>query len=304
MVGVFVAGAAAPARRVRHDASPSRAGGAPDQPDHPDRRRRPNRHPPAPRAPRRLPRPQRHRDVLALGAGDRLVGRTRYDRDSALAALPVVGGGLDPNLESMVALAPDLVVSWFSQERPDTRKRPRCRRHRLAQPLAARTRAMPSGDRHAGAGAGLSAEADRLLARLRDSLADTRRPRGRAGSAPGVLRRLQRSADDDGTGHLHRPDPRSRRRRQHLRRRRDELAHGVARGGRSPGSRHRRAARRRDARQTLGRLRTEPGWRELRAVRRGCVVQVDADVVNRPGPDIARGAEQLRVAIHRDGCGP
>jgi ABC-type Fe3+-hydroxamate transport system substrate-binding protein len=55
--------------------------------------------------------------------------------------------------------------------------------------------------------------------------------------------------------------------------------------------------------RTLGRLRTEPGWRELRAVRRGCVVQVVADVVNRPGPNIARAAEQLRVAIHRDGCG-
>jgi iron complex transport system substrate-binding protein len=55
--------------------------------------------------------------------------------------------------------------------------------------------------------------------------------------------------------------------------------------------------------RTLERLRTEPGWRDLRAVQRGCVVHVEADVVNRPGPNIARAAEQLRTAIHRQGCG-
>jgi iron complex transport system substrate-binding protein len=55
--------------------------------------------------------------------------------------------------------------------------------------------------------------------------------------------------------------------------------------------------------RTLDRLRTEAGWRDLRAVKRGCVVQVDADLVNRPGPRVARAAEQLRIAIHRAGCG-
>ena len=55
--------------------------------------------------------------------------------------------------------------------------------------------------------------------------------------------------------------------------------------------------------RTLDRLRTEAGWRDLRAVKRGCVVQVAADVVNRPGPNIARAAELLRIAIHRPGCG-
>lgn len=52
--------------------------------------------------------------IFALGAGDRVVGRTRYDEGVHLAHLPSVGGGLDPNLEALVALRPDLVVAWES----------------------------------------------------------------------------------------------------------------------------------------------------------------------------------------------
>ena len=50
--------------------------------------------------------------LFALGAGDRVVGRTRYDEDPAVAHLPSVGGGLDPSLEALVALRPDLVLAW------------------------------------------------------------------------------------------------------------------------------------------------------------------------------------------------
>jgi iron complex transport system substrate-binding protein len=50
--------------------------------------------------------------ILAIGAEDRLVGRTDYDVGSALAALPSVGGGLGPNLEALAALEPDLVIRF------------------------------------------------------------------------------------------------------------------------------------------------------------------------------------------------
>ncbi|MBW3630962.1 MAG: hypothetical protein KY464_16940, partial [Gemmatimonadetes bacterium] len=36
--------------------------------------------------------------LAALGARDRVVGRTRYDTDTWVAHLPSVGGGLDPNV--------------------------------------------------------------------------------------------------------------------------------------------------------------------------------------------------------------
>jgi iron complex transport system substrate-binding protein len=258
-----------------------------------------------PRAARRIVSlvPSATETVLALGAGDRLVGRTRFDRDSAVAALPVVGGGLDPNLESMVELAPDLVVSWFSEEKPDTRKRlDAAGIASLSLSLEDTTDAFRAVTM-LGQALDLSAGADSLLRRLRDSLADTRRLAARQerrrvfyvvyndppmtmGPATFIAQILDLAGGENifadaatnwptvSLEEVVRRDP-------------DVVVLPV---GEMPA-------------RTLGRLRTEPGWRELRAVRRGCVVQVVADVVNRPGPNIAQAAEQLRVAIHRDGCG-
>jgi ABC-type Fe3+-hydroxamate transport system substrate-binding protein len=53
--------------------------------------------------------------VFALGAGDRLVGRTKWcDYPSTVAAVPSVGDGLNPNVEAIVATNPDLVLSYRS----------------------------------------------------------------------------------------------------------------------------------------------------------------------------------------------
>ena len=52
--------------------------------------------------------------LVAIGAADRVVARTRYDEDPALAELPSVGGGIDPSLEFLAQLKPDLVVLWAS----------------------------------------------------------------------------------------------------------------------------------------------------------------------------------------------
>ncbi|HEY0840310.1 MAG TPA: helical backbone metal receptor, partial [Vulgatibacter sp.] len=48
--------------------------------------------------------------VLELGAGDTLAGVSRYDDDPAVAALPRVGGYLDPSPEAILALRPDLLL--------------------------------------------------------------------------------------------------------------------------------------------------------------------------------------------------
>lgn len=49
--------------------------------------------------------------VCALGACDRLVGVDRYSNwPEAVRALPQVGGGLDPSIEAVVALRPDVVL--------------------------------------------------------------------------------------------------------------------------------------------------------------------------------------------------
>ncbi len=49
--------------------------------------------------------------VCALGACARLVGVDRYSNyPASVRALPQVGGGLDPNIEAIVALRPDVVL--------------------------------------------------------------------------------------------------------------------------------------------------------------------------------------------------
>jgi iron complex transport system substrate-binding protein len=53
-----------------------------------------------------------------IGATDRIVGRTDFDTSPWAKELPSVGGGLEPNLEAIVALRPDLVVRFAgSQDR-------------------------------------------------------------------------------------------------------------------------------------------------------------------------------------------
>ena len=53
--------------------------------------------------------------LFALGAGDRVVGRTTWcDFPPAARAVPSVGDGLNPNIEAVAARRPDLVVLYRS----------------------------------------------------------------------------------------------------------------------------------------------------------------------------------------------
>jgi len=54
--------------------------------------------------------------VLALGAGDRLVGVTRFDDDPRAAKIPRVGGYNDPEPETVLGLHPDLVIAETAPE--------------------------------------------------------------------------------------------------------------------------------------------------------------------------------------------
>lgn len=53
--------------------------------------------------------------LVALGARGQLVARTRYDTARVVRAVTDVGGGLDPDLERLVAARPQLVIAWVSQ---------------------------------------------------------------------------------------------------------------------------------------------------------------------------------------------
>jgi iron complex transport system substrate-binding protein len=53
--------------------------------------------------------------LFALGAGERVVGRTRWcDYPPAALAVPSVGDGMPPNIEAVAARHPDLVVLYHS----------------------------------------------------------------------------------------------------------------------------------------------------------------------------------------------
>ena len=53
--------------------------------------------------------------LFALGAGDRVVGRTHYcDYPAAAARVPDLGNGIQPNVEAVVAARPDLVLLYKS----------------------------------------------------------------------------------------------------------------------------------------------------------------------------------------------
>lgn len=69
------------------------------------------------RAPQRIVTtlPSLTETVCELGACPRLVGVDRYsNHPAAVRALPKVGGGIDPNVEAIVALKPDVVLMAMS----------------------------------------------------------------------------------------------------------------------------------------------------------------------------------------------
>lgn len=62
--------------------------------------------------------------VFAIGAGARLVGRTRWcDYPEAARAVPDVGDGIPPNIESVLAQHPDLVLLYRSPQNVDAAER-------------------------------------------------------------------------------------------------------------------------------------------------------------------------------------
>lgn len=62
--------------------------------------------------------------IFAINAGDRLVGRTRWcDYPAAAKAVPDVGDGIPPNIESVLAVHPDLILLYRSPQNIDAAQR-------------------------------------------------------------------------------------------------------------------------------------------------------------------------------------
>jgi iron complex transport system substrate-binding protein len=112
--------------------------------------------------------------LLALGQHARLVARTDYDVIDELAALPSVGGGLQPNLEAILAADPDLVIYFLGESDESTPRR-------LAEAGVGVFAVRPDGVddvraqiRALGALTGARPEADAMLAAMDGALAEIR----------------------------------------------------------------------------------------------------------------------------------
>jgi len=146
--------------------------------------------------------------LFAMGAGNRVIGVGTYDRfPPEVDRLPRLGGLLDPNIEQLIALRPELVIVYDTQA--DLRRQ--LERAGIPMwPYSTRDLAdVTSTVRALGTRIGLSAEAnataDGIEARLKAvqaRVAGQRRPRTLLvfGREPGTLREINASG---GYGFLH-----------------------------------------------------------------------------------------------------
>ena len=238
--------------------------------------------------------------VIALGAGDRLVARTDYDRQPELAHLPSVGGGLDPNFETLVGVGADVVLVAATRDAPALSER------LTSLSIDARSFEIQTIDQMyrstglLGELLGRAEAADSLVASVSVALDEVRsRVAGRdpvpvfyvgwsdppMTTGPGtfvdeVIRIAGgRNVFDDAP--LEWPtvgfEAIVARAPEVILWPRGDVAEGA-----------------------LDRLRSTPGWREVEAVQEGRIELIDADTFNRPGPRVVLAARGLADVLHPD----
>jgi len=250
--------------------------------------------------------------LVALGAADRIVGVTDFCKVSVpqAAGKSSVGGFLDPNVEKMIALAPDLVVGlkWHEDLLAKLRGAGLSTLELENEPLESALKSM----RALASAVGLEAEGDALVARIREDLAalgreneGTRRPRVLvvAGRNPGTLEEIYVAGGRSFMGEL------------------IELAGGENVFEESPVlyprvSKEEIVARDPEVVLELFDVTGQIGppdasalrevWRALptlSAVKSGRVRVLDQDYIGHPGPHIPEIARVLSAAIHAPGSG-
>ena len=232
--------------------------------------------------------------LFAIGAGGRLVGRTTYDRwPGAALAIPDLGAGLRPNVESVLAARPDLVLLYASDDNRDA-----ARRLRAAGVATAAYRVDRIADfrRVTLALGGLTGDSiaaratvdsvGATIARVRAATASLPRPTvfwplyDQPLLATGGGSFLNELIDLAGGSNIYAflPEPSPRITVEDLLQRDPEVILL------SPESRARYLA--------------EPRWRALRAVRGNRLLAVDTTLVFRPGPRLGEAARSVARLLH------
>ncbi|GAC1514821.1 MAG: ABC transporter substrate-binding protein [Gemmatimonadaceae bacterium] len=234
--------------------------------------------------------------VTAIDTPSRIVGRTDYDRGPALRAVPSVGGGLDPSIERIVSLSPDLVLYWAGDR------------------SGLRSRLAAAGIASYAVGTRDTADAFKTIADLGVML-------GKQGAATATANAIRNELDSVRRGVVGRVRPTV----FYAVSTRPPMTAGphtfiseiigVAGGipalaavaGDWPQISLEQLARAQpdivilpSTAATGARaadLRRQPAWRALAAVREGRVVEVVEDLMNRPGPRLGEAAREMAKAI-------
>jgi len=146
--------------------------------------------------------------IFAMGEGARLVGVSSYDRfPPQVASIAKVGGLLDPNVERLLALRPDLVIVYNTQQELKQRLERAAipiysYEHRGLPDIAETLRAVGARIGSADAANRVATEMERELDAIRRSVAGQPRPRTLLvfGRDAGSLRNIDASG---GYGFLH-----------------------------------------------------------------------------------------------------
>lgn len=235
--------------------------------------------------------------IVALDATDRLVGRTRYDTATSIRHIPSVGGGLDPSIEYIVSLRPDLVLCWPDQGSQNLAARLvelglpvyTGRSGRMADVRPTLQRLGRLLGREAAADS-LAATIERDVEAVRASVAGrpapdvlfvmSWEPLMAAGGTTFIHDMLTAAGGRNVFGDVRAPAPMVSL-EEVVRRQPDAIV--FSREGGEPTD-----------------LRSLPGWRDLQAVREGRVLAVDANLVSRPGPQMGTAVRTLADWLHRD----
>lgn len=234
--------------------------------------------------------------LFALGAGGRVVGRTHWDLyPDAARAVSDLGNGIQPNVEAVVGVHPDLVVLYASQvNRAAARELRRAGIATLAlrmDHLADFSRAVALLARSTGdsaAGAALVDSVERSLKQVRDRPHPAVPPRVFWFIWDPPLYTIGRGSYLDELvviagatnifADIEAPSPQVTL-EEIVRRNPDFILTGP---------------------QNAAKLRASEAWRAVPAVREGRVLVVDTTLVGRPGVRLGEAARHLRVLIMHD----
>jgi iron complex transport system substrate-binding protein len=232
--------------------------------------------------------------LFAIGAGGRLVGRTTYDMwPVAARAVPDLGPGLRPNVEAVLAVHPDLVVLYASDDNRDAARRLRAagiqtaafRVDRIADfERVTRALGVLTGDTAAALATVDSVRA--TIARVRTATASLPHPTVfwplydqpllATGSGSYLNELIDIAGGRNIYGFMKEPSPRVT--FEDLMRRDPDVVLT------SPESR--------------GRYLADPRWQALRALRDGHLLVVDTTLVLRPGPRLGEAARSMALLLH------